>query len=123
MKPEVIGVNVHVLRLAGEITLHDVMNLKTMLAEYMKAGRPCVALDFTRVTHLHLSAVPVLVERAQRLREYGGDLKIFAMSSYLNRIADLAGLKPAILTYATENDVLHAFSYHAPILPATRRSA
>ena len=50
-----------------------------------------MVLNLENVSHIHLSGLPVFVERARRLREYGGDLKLVGLSTYLMHILELAG--------------------------------
>lgn len=84
-------VRVQVLRLRGELTLEDVLKVKKLLDDYMKAGLFRVVLDFSAVSHIHLSGLPVLVERARKFREYGGDVKLSGCSTYIMHILELAG--------------------------------
>lgn len=85
-------IRVQVLRLRGELNLEDMLKIKQLLGEYLKGGLVHVILNLENVTHVHLSGLPVLVERAQRLREYGGDMKLVGLSPYLSHILDLAGV-------------------------------
>ncbi len=48
-------------------------------------------LDFTDVSHLDYRTVRPLVERAERARQLGGDLKLAGLSPYLMAIFRVAG--------------------------------
>jgi anti-sigma B factor antagonist len=87
-------IRIQVLRLRGELNLEDMLKIKTLVAEYLKAGLVHVVLNLENVSHVHLAGLPVLGERAQRLREYGGDLKLVGVSPYLRHVFDLAGVSP-----------------------------
>ncbi len=84
-------IRIQVLRLRGELTLEDALKIKNLIAEYLKGGLVHVVLNLENVSHIHLSGLPVFIERARRLREYGGDLKLVGLSAYLNHILELAG--------------------------------
>jgi anti-sigma B factor antagonist len=84
-------IRIQVLRLRGELTLEDALKIKNLIAEYLKGGLVHVVLNLENVSHIHLSGLPVFVERARRLREYGGDLKLVGLSTYLMHILELAG--------------------------------
>jgi anti-anti-sigma factor len=84
-------IRIQVLRLRGELNLEDALKIKNLISEYLKGGLVHVVLNLESVSHIHLSALPVLVERARRLREYSGDLKLVGLSSYLMHILELAG--------------------------------
>lgn len=85
-------IRIQVLRLRGELTLEDSLKIKTLIGEYLKGGLVHVILNLENVSHIHLSGLPVFVERARRLREYGGDMKLVGLSAYLNHILELAGV-------------------------------
>ncbi|HTB23225.1 MAG TPA: STAS domain-containing protein [bacterium] len=85
-------IRIQVLRLRGELNLEDMLKIKTLVGEYLKAGLVHVVLNLENVTHVHLAGLPVLGERAQRLREYGGDFKLVGVSPYLRHIFELAGV-------------------------------
>lgn len=102
-------IRIQVLRLRGEITLEDAAKLKNLIAEYLKAGNVHVVLSLKAVTHVHLSGMPILVERARRLREYGGDLKLVGVSTYLRHILELAGCNKEFDFCATEEEAQERF--------------
>lgn len=85
------AIRIQVLRLRGELNLEDALKIKALLGEYLKAGSVHVILNLENVSHIHLAGLPVLGERAQRLKAYGGDLKLVGASPYLRHIFDLAG--------------------------------
>jgi len=103
-------IRIQVLRLRGELNLEDMLKIKTLVAEYLKAGLVHVVLNLENVSHVHLAGLPVLSERAQRLREYGGDLKLVGLSPYLKHIFDLAGASPAFDFCRSEEEASERFS-------------
>lgn len=80
-----------VLKLRGELNLEDMLKIKQLCEEYLRAGLVFVILDLEGVGHIHLAGLPQLVQTARKLREYGGDLKLAAVSPYLRHIIQLAG--------------------------------
>jgi len=104
------AIRIQVLRLRGELNLEDMLKIKTLVAEYLKAGLVHVVLNLENVSHVHLAGLPVLSERAQRLREYGGDLKLVGMSAYLRHIFDLAGATPQFDLCGSEEEAADRFS-------------
>jgi anti-sigma B factor antagonist len=103
-------IRIQVLRLRGELTLEDSLKIKNLLAEYLKAGLVHVVLNLENVSHVHLSGLPVFVERAKRLREYGGDLKLVGLSQYLTHILELAGCSRDFDLCRSEEEASHRFS-------------
>jgi anti-anti-sigma factor len=103
-------IRIQVLRLRGELNLEDMLKIKTLVAEYIKGGLVHVVLNLENVSHVHLAGLPVLGERAQRLREYGGDLKLVGLSPYLRHIFDLSGASPLFDFCASEEEATMRFS-------------
>jgi anti-sigma B factor antagonist len=103
------AIKIQVLRLRGELGLEDVVKVRTLLSEYLMAGRVNVVLNLERVNHVHLGGMPVLGERARRLREYGGDLKICGASPYLRHTFDLAGVGTAFDFCLDEDEAAKRF--------------
>ncbi len=103
-------IRIQVLRLRGELNLEDMLKIKTLVAEYLKAGLVHVVINLENVSHVHLAGLPVLSERAQRLREYGGDLKLVGLSPYLRHIFDLAGATPQFDLCKNEEEASNRFS-------------
>ena len=102
-------IRIQVLRLRGELNLEDMLKIKTLVAEYLKAGLVHVVINLENVSHVHLAGLPVLSERAQRLREYGGDLKLVGLSPYLRHIFDLAGATPQFDLCKNEEEASNRF--------------
>jgi anti-anti-sigma factor len=103
-------IRIQVLRLRGELNLEDMLKIKTLVAEYLKAGLVHVVVNLENVSHVHLAGLPVLSERAQRLREYGGDLKLVGLSPYLRHIFDLSGASANFDFCKTEEEATARFS-------------
>lgn len=103
-------IRIQVLRLRGELNLEDMLKIKTLVAEYLKAGLVHVVINLENVSHVHLAGLPVLSERAQRLREYGGDLKLVGLSPYLRHIFDLSGASPVFDFCKSEEEATQRFS-------------
>ena len=67
MKAEKEEIKVQVLQLRGELNIEDVGKICNLLSDYLRAGLVHVVIDLDRVTHIHLAALPMLVNRADRL--------------------------------------------------------
>lgn len=102
-------IRIQVLRMRGELTLEDLAKVRALLTEYLRAGLVHVLLNFERVDHVHLGGMPVLGERCQRLREYGGDLKICGASPYLRHVFELSGLGKAFEFCVDEEEAAKRF--------------
>ena len=100
---------IQIIKLRGELNLEDILKVRNLINEYMKSGAIHIIVELTEATHVHLSGIPVLVERADRLREYGGDLKLVGLSQYLRHIIDLSGASSRFDFCATEEEAVSKF--------------
>lgn len=105
---------VQCLRLRGELDLTDLTKIAALLSEYMTQGLVLVVLDLSHVNHIHLAGLPMLVNRAQRLREYGGDLKLAGASEYVKHLFELAGYVSQFDFCANEDDAMRRISGDRP---------
>ena len=97
------------LNLRGELNLEDILKIKHLISEYMKGGLFNIILNMERVSHIHLSGLVVLVERAERLQQYKGDLKIVGMSNYMKHIVELTGVSKRLNCYPSQELAEKAF--------------
>lgn len=104
------ALRVQILRLRGELSLEDTLRVKHLVGEYLHAGLIHVVLDLTKVTHVHLAGLPVLGERAQKLRQYGGDLKLVGASPYTRHLFDLAGVASNFEWYVDADQAYQRFA-------------
>lgn len=69
------------IKLKGELTWDNSMELRSLLTNFMRIGHPHIILDMTEVTHCHSAFFTEMMDRTFRLRQYGGDLKIGGFSN------------------------------------------
>jgi anti-anti-sigma factor len=100
---------IQVLRLRGELNLEDLLKVRNMIDEYLRAGLVNIVLDLANVSHIHLAGVPVLVAKAHQLRDYKGDLKLCNASSYIRHILGLAGAGEEFALKESQEAAVKAF--------------
>ena len=108
-----------VFQIKGEIDLEDSLQLSTLISEELKKGITKIVLDLSKVDHLHVQGIPFLAERAYRLREYGGDMKLVGASEYLKNVIILTEFQQAFDYCKSEGDAIKKFENEIPsrILP------
>lgn len=77
----------------GEIDFGNVAELRTSLVDLTKQETVDVAVDLSRVTFLDSTALSVLVQGKQKLKEAGRQMTVVNAQPRVARILELAGLE------------------------------
>ena len=97
-----------------EVGVREWSELARKFDRLERAGYVRYVLDFTDVSHLDYRGVRPLVERAQRIRELGGDLKLAGLSPYLAAIFRVAGAHTAFQCFKDPLEAGAAFDRSRP---------
>jgi anti-sigma B factor antagonist len=100
---------VQTLFLEGELSLVELGALEEELFRLANRGRFQVVLEMASVSHLDYRGVRSLSSRAELFRRAGGDIKLAALSPYLQAIFRAAGAHQAFELYASAHDAAMAF--------------
>jgi anti-anti-sigma factor len=106
--------NVYIIHCTGRIVLgEEVASLEAVLGQSV---RECgqVVLNLSEVTRLDSIGLGLLVRYLTNLRKRGGDLRLAAPPAFVVRLLELTMLTEVMLTYATEQDAISAFSKKTP---------
>lgn len=82
---------VTVLRLSGDLSSSDIEELVRELTDLVLHNHNKVILNFRQVKHLSLGAIPKLVERNDRFRALGGEIKLVGLIPYVANLFKLVG--------------------------------
>src|SRR5437899_10325092 len=82
----------NVLQLEGEIDLHVSPEVAESLRTMIAKKPTTVVVDLAKVTYLASSALAVLIEGMQNVREYGGKFALANVQEIVQHIFDLARL-------------------------------
>jgi len=96
------------VRLAGDVDMAVVPELRTGLDAALDVGCANVVLDFTDVRYADSSALGLLVWLDHRLRPLGGRLVIAGANSDVSRILELSGLVTVAASIAMSGTVTSA---------------
>lgn len=84
------------LTVAGELDPPGAVRLRAVLDDTLVPGAR-LTLDLSRVTHLSMPALAVLVHSYRRLRDSGGTLVLEAVSDHVERLLTVSGLSRVLL--------------------------
>jgi len=100
-----LGPRACVVRLAGDVDMAVVPELRSSLDISLDAGCANVVLDLTEVTYADSSALGLLVWLDHRLRPLGGRMVIAGASADVSRILELSGLVAVAASIAMSGSV------------------
>lgn len=100
---------VTVLRLAGDISPAEMDSLLQVLTDLVLENKNKVVLNFRQVKHVSLNAISKLVERNQRFRALGGELKLVGLIPYVGNLFKLVGAYSHFDVAADEDDAVARF--------------
>ena len=81
-----------VICLLGDVDMEDVVSIRNAVAAAVKRGCFQFVLDFSRVQHINMTGVGILVESLRKLRELNGDLRISNLNMQLQHVLELTGV-------------------------------
>jgi anti-sigma B factor antagonist len=82
----------HIIALHGEVDMHHVSELRSMLARHAEELRRALLVDFTGVTYIDSSGLATLVEYVQKAMDFQGTFALGGVSERLRAIFDIARL-------------------------------
>jgi anti-sigma B factor antagonist len=100
---------VTVLRLAGDISPTEMDALLQVLTDLVLENKNKVVLNFRQVKHVSLNAISKLVERNQRFRALGGELKLVGLIPYVGNLFKLVGAYSHFDVVNDEDDAVARF--------------
>jgi len=108
--------DVTVLTLAGEMLLDDgELAFRSRVNKLLAHGRTKVVVDLGRVTHIDSSGVGMLIAKLQRLRKFGGDLRLSHLTPRYQRL--LATMRVLSLFQVFDDETSAVFSFSEPPVP------
>lgn len=110
------GEHVETLWPQGELGVRELEALGEQLLARLRRGVRFFVVDLAEVTHLDYRGVPPLLARVKRVREAGGDVKLCALSPYLEAILRVAGVHDAGLERYAEVGEAHAAFAHSRLV-------
>jgi len=107
---ELIEDGLHIIELKGDIDLESSPELRTMLAEHVKARRPALLLDFSAVEYLDSSALATVVEYARHAQSFRGQFALAGLNERVQTVFELVRLHEFLQIHRTVPEARAALS-------------
>ncbi len=94
----------HIITIEGAFVIRELNKIRSVFDEVESDNMSRVALDFTKVSYLDSSAITVILNFRQRLKDRQGRLVIFGLSEDTESIITIAGLDSVIDVFSTREE-------------------
>ena len=100
---------VTILELSGEIDINTSPEVRKAFEQLIKEQRKKVLLNFTEVTYIDSSGLATLVEMLQRLKRFGGTLRLCGLSEKVRGLFEITKLDRLFSIFSSEEESLKDF--------------
>ena len=101
-----------VIRAADVMDMDGVGDIRVFMRTLIAGGVKKIAVDMEKLTFIDSSGISVLIEAAKLLRQKGGDIVLFNVSSPIKTIFQPVRLNRFISCFESESDVRDVFHCH-----------
>ncbi|MCX7998939.1 MAG: STAS domain-containing protein [Leptospiraceae bacterium] len=101
--------DVHILSLVGSILHKDSELLRDYFEGLYDAKAEKIIIDLLKTYHICSSALGHMVYMENRLRSYGGEIKLVVTDEDLNELLEITLLNQVFLIYKTVQEAIQSF--------------
>jgi anti-sigma B factor antagonist len=113
------GPGCHLIKLAGEVDLHNAPELKERIDRAIGRGTRCLLVQFADGTVIDSTILGVLLGGLRRLRANDGSLRVVCRDERITRIFSVTGLDRTFAIHERVTDALSATSEGTDPQPVT----
>lgn len=108
IREKTIG-EVTILELSGEIDINTSPQVRKSFDRLIKEERKKVLLDFAQVEYIDSSGLATLVEMLQRLKRFGGMLRLVGLSEKVKGLFEITKLEKLFSIFSHQEEGLKDF--------------
>jgi len=110
------AIHITLITVPKEITLDASITIQDKAMEQLVSGKISTIIDMSQTAYVNVNAWLVFKQVADKLKQYGGDFRIAAVSEDVAQTLRLIGLQDYFTIYATEEDAINSFKQGVPCL-------
>lgn len=103
-----VGEYIQVVAVTGELDLSNASGLVRQVEAAVRAGRNCVVIDLTGITHMDSTGLAAMIEAHHLTQARRGRLALVARSESVRRTIEVRGLDRLFTIVATRDEALEA---------------
>ena len=101
--------DVIILEIAGKVDLHNAINIKNSVIQYVTGGRRKFVFSFKNVNYIDSTGIGVLLSCRTLIRSNRGQLRICGINDSIKKIFDLTKLTAIFKTFDEEQEAVDSF--------------
>lgn len=103
-----------ILDLQGEIDLYKSPEVRSEIGKFITKKSKVVAINFQQVTYIDSSGLATMIDAFQKMRGYGGQLVLFALTKSVRSVFEVARLDKFFSIYEEEIVALKSLRNSSP---------
>ncbi|MFH1046584.1 MAG: STAS domain-containing protein [Candidatus Omnitrophota bacterium] len=108
VKERIVG-EVLILDLAGDIDINTSPDLRKCFDKLIKEQKKKVLLNLSQVGYIDSSGLATLVEMLQRMKRFGGALRLSNLSDKVRGLFEITKLEKLFAIFTSESEALTGF--------------
>jgi len=96
------------LRVVGQIDIGNFLELRSVFEKVIGAGKSTITVDMQSVPAIDSTGIALMLQTSTNLRDKGGDLILFGLSSALKRLFSVLKVAQQMKVYETETEAIRA---------------
>jgi len=98
-----------IVRFEGDFASQDDKELRALFGRLVEDGRTRIAADMTKVSFLDSIILGTLVWGMKKMRDAGGDWRLFGLHAFVRRLFDITQLDKAFKLFDDEESAVASF--------------
>lgn len=105
---ESVGEYIQVVTVQGELDLSNASGLARQVETAVRAGRNCVVIDLTNITHMDSTGLAAMIEAHHLTQARRGRLALVVQAEAVRRTIEVRGLDRLFTILATREEAVDA---------------
>ena len=99
-----------IISLEGEVDISATELIREKFKKLLEEKKEAILVDMTKVSYIDSSGLGLLVEARQEMEKYSGEIKLFGLSSDVQKVFELTRLNNFFSIFSTEKEALGSFA-------------
>ena len=99
-----------IISLEGEVDISVTELIREKFKKLLKEKKKALLVDMTKVSYIDSSGLGLLVETRQEMEKYSGEIKLFGLTSDVQKVFELTRLNNFFSIFSTEKEALGSFA-------------
>ena len=99
-----------IITLEGEVDISVTELIREKIRKLWEEKKKAILVDMTKVSYIDSSGLGLLVETRQEMEKYRGEIRLFGLTSDVQKVFELTRLNNFFSIFTTEKEALESFA-------------